>query len=264
MSTAWVVAIVLIAAAVIALSTVAQWWRRVVVFPWQAALVYRDGRFIRVLEAGRHLILGPPSRVTIVTIDTADRAKQFGQMDVVSADRFAFRIQLSARYAVTDPRGAYEAGVANPALGVGDVPQLYEQVAATALRAVGARALDEALADPGAIATTIADNLTGRFPHHAVQQVLLTKIDLPPETRRMLTDVERARRGGLAALERARGEQAALRTLANAARLMRDNPELAQLRLLSTIESAKGPTTIVVGNPASPVGPTGTTPDPGR
>ena len=38
-----------------------------------------------------------------------------------------------------------------------------------------------------------------------------------------------------------------MRSLANAARLIRDNPELAQLRLLQTIETAKRPATIVLG-----------------
>ena len=46
---------------------------------------------------------------------------------------------------------------------------------------------------------------------------------------------------------------AALRVLANAARLVSDNPALANLRLLQAIESSKGATTIVIGNPAAPM-----------
>lgn len=51
-----------------------------------------------------------------------------------------------------------------------------------------------------------------------------------------------------ASVERARGEHAALRVLANAARLARDNPELVQLRLLQTIEASKGRATVILGN----------------
>lgn len=65
-----------------------------------------------------------------------------------------------------------------------------------------------------------------------------------------MTEVERARLEGLAALERARGEQAALRSLANAARLLKDNPELAQLRVLQAAATARN-ATIVIGDPAA-------------
>jgi regulator of protease activity HflC (stomatin/prohibitin superfamily) len=83
-----------------------------------------------------------------------------------------------------------------------------------------------------------------------IGSVLLTAISLPPETRKMFTDVERAKIEAQSALERARGEQAALRVLANAARLITDNPALANLRLLQAIESTKGSTTIILGDAA--------------
>ncbi|HEY0204879.1 MAG TPA: hypothetical protein VGC15_12105, partial [Acetobacteraceae bacterium] len=54
-------------------------------------------------------------------------------------------------------------------------------------------------------------------------------------------------REGQAALERAHGEQASLRALANAARMLRNNPELQNLRLLQAIGTAGSPVTIVLG-----------------
>ena len=54
-------------------------------------------------------------------------------------------------------------------------------------------------------------------------------------------------------IERARGEQASLRALANAARLMKDNPALANLRFLQTLEQAPGAKTIVLGGNAVPL-----------
>jgi regulator of protease activity HflC (stomatin/prohibitin superfamily) len=46
-----------------------------------------------------------------------------------------------------------------------------------------------------------------------------------------------AKQEGLAALERARGETAALRSLANTAELMERHPGLMQLRLLQAVEA---------------------------
>jgi hypothetical protein len=74
---------------------------------------------------------------------------------------------------------------------------------------------------------------------------------MPPEIRKMFTEVERARRDGLAALERARGETASLRALANAARSLSGNPQLAHLRTLQAVESAKGAKTFVFGGTLS-------------
>ena len=53
-----------------------------------------------------------------------------------------------------------------------------------------------------------------------------------------------------AALERARGEHAALRALANAARMLKGNPELMNLRLLQVAERGGGKApTLVLGAP---------------
>jgi len=49
-----------------------------------------------------------------------------------------------------------------------------------------------------------------------------------------------AKQEGLTALERARGESAALRNLANAAELMERHPGLMQLRLLQAVEAGSG------------------------
>ncbi len=55
---------------------------------------------------------------------------------------------------------------------------------------------------------------------------------------------------GQAALERARGESAALRNLANASRLLEGNPALMNLRLLQSLSAAQGAgNTLVLGMP---------------
>jgi hypothetical protein len=56
----------------------------------------------------------------------------------------------------------------------------------------------------------------------------------------------------LAALERARGETAALRNLANAARPLEGSPALAQLRLLQHLATTSG-NTYVLGVPSTVV-----------
>ena len=75
-------------------------------------------------------------------------------------------------------------------------------------------------------------------------------LTLPGELKQIFTQVVRARQEGLAALEKARGETAALRNLANAAHMIERNPHLMQVRLLQVLGQQPG-TTVVLGVPAS-------------
>src|SRR4051812_50217013 len=73
-------------------------------------------------------------------------------------------------------------------------------------------------------------------------------IMVPTELKRAFAGIVAARREGEAALERARGETAALRSLANAGRLVEDNPGLLQLRILQQLGASSG-NTIMLGMP---------------
>jgi len=68
----------------------------------------------------------------------------------------------------------------------------------------------------------------------------------PGELKALFAQVVNARKEGEAALERARGETAALRNLANAAGLMEQRPALMQLRVLQTLGQSTG-NTVVLG-----------------
>lgn len=83
-----------------------------------------------------------------------------------------------------------------------------------------------------------------------LRSVDLRDLTFPGDLKRTFAQVVAARHEGLAALERARGETAALRNLANAARMMEGNPALLHLRLIQQLGSAGG-NTIVLGLPAS-------------
>ena len=66
-----------------------------------------------------------------------------------------------------------------------------------------------------------------------------TSAPFSAELKRAFADVLKAKQEGQAALERARGESAALRNLANAARLLDGNPALQNLRLLQSLTGAQ-------------------------
>ena len=221
--------------------------RAVTVLPWQVALIYRRGRFERELGPGRHWLvgLGQPSLAHLTAVP---QAASVGPLDLFSQEGFGLRATLSLTWRIADARAYWEASAGTATFGGVRLPGFDEAVQAAALTAAGARPLAEMLADPQALGAAVLAAVAGEYPVIALETATVARVTLPPEVRRLRTEAEAARLQGLAALERARGEQAALRSLANAARLVRDNPELAQLRLLQAIETAKRPPTIVLGN----------------
>ena len=213
--------------------------------PGQVGLEYRNGQLSRQLGPGLvhrpmaardwDIIILPAQPVTLYPTT----------INVMSADQFAFRLTLAPVVQITDP--ARFAETQPDATDPGAA--LSAPLQAAALAEVAALNLDAVLADRAGLVARIQAALAEAVPHLKVVRIWLTDLTMPPEIRRMFTETERARREGLAALERARSEQAALRALANAARALEGNPALAHLRVLHAMESARGAKTFVLGGP---------------
>jgi hypothetical protein len=75
-----------------------------------------------------------------------------------------------------------------------------------------------------------------------LKNLLVTVIS---DMKKTFVEVIKAKKEALASLEKARGEMATSRSLANAAKMMEKNPELVKLRLIQTIDSSQGNTFII-------------------
>ena len=219
-------------------------------------LLYSSEKFVEVLEPGSYWRIDPFGHDTIVNISTVPTALIPSQYDVISKDQFAFRLSLAPLVTIHDPRAFHEGTqpvddeLGHLYMGLDfRFSRLSPVLAHGVLAAVATKTLEEFLADPQGALAGLNEELAGVLPGTTLDRIAITSIQLPPEVRKMFTEVERARREGLAGLERARAEQASLRALANAARNLAGNPHLAQLRMLQTMESAKGAKTFVLGNP---------------
>lgn len=215
-----------------------------VVTEGQAGLLYRDGLFDRTLSPGRYRVT---SRETLVLVTTKRQSLVVSGQEVLSADAFLPKLGAVAEFAVTNPHLAHSRDE-------GSYSTIIQLSVQFALRQVAASRTAEDLAKlPREILDAELLGLVTRDCEGlgvAIETVRLRDIVLPADLRRLLTGVEKARREGQAALERAHAEQAALRSLANAARMLRNNPELQNLRLLQAIGSTAAPVTIVLGTQA--------------
>ncbi len=81
--------------------------------------------------------------------------------------------------------------------------------------------------------------------------VNLKDLMFPSKLKEVFAQAVSARKEGLAILEKARGETAAQRSLANAAKMIDANPHLLQLRLVQSLGQSSG-NSLVFGMPPTP------------
>lgn len=229
---------------------------RMVVPEGHIGLLYRDGRLVRELAPGGHFSPALFARRRLQLVPIVPRSEGPFMIEVLSSERFALRIGVALIVRIAEPRRWAEHGLppveGMPQFSIGGLfPMLHNGLSAKVAARVAAHPLDEILAKPALAVEGLTSELGAYMPGGEVVEIIATSLALPPELRKMLSEVERAKREGQAALERARAEQAAMRVLANAARLLDNNPSLAQLRLLQVMETAKGQKSFVMGNARS-------------
>jgi regulator of protease activity HflC (stomatin/prohibitin superfamily) len=215
---------------------------RQTVYEWQTGLLYRKGKFERIVGAGRHWLLFDTE---IFTIPNSEQTLVVNAQEVLAQDRLSLKISGLVVYGVTDQRKYFEAAAENAGQGLHTDLQL-------ALREIAAsRPLEKLIDDRKALDAELLSAIKAKAAarHVEIRSAAVRDIMLNAETRRLYAEFERARLEGLAALERARGEQAALRSLANSARLLKGNPELMNLRLLHALagQPGKEAPTVVLG-----------------
>jgi regulator of protease activity HflC (stomatin/prohibitin superfamily) len=211
---------------------------RHVIYEWEAGLLYVDGKFERTLAPGVHRLFRPFRTILVTRVSTIAQFQPSGLADVASNDGLPFRLAALVQFKVLDAR-AFSEGQTHTLLGNAMTVALADLAAGIPFA--------ELQKDRSGLSARLLELIGQPCSEIEVGSASINQLIFPPETRRLLAEVEKARLEGLAALERARGENAALRSLANAARLLKNNPELTHLRLLQAVETSKGSSTIVLG-----------------
>lgn len=212
--------------------------RQDVIYEHQRGLLYRQGKFARILEPGIHRYVR--LFYTCSKVDVRIQNVTIAGQDVLSADNVSIRMSLAASYKI-----------ANPYLAINKVANyqeaLYIVLQLNLRDAVGSLPIEELLAKRAEIGKTLFENSSEKAAEIGLEllSVNIKDIMFPGELKNIFAQVVNARNEGLAALERARGESAALRNLANAAKLLDNNPSLLQLRLFQVLENSSGNTIVL-------------------
>lgn len=208
------------------------------VMAWQRTLLYRDGTLERVLEHGRHRY--DAKRCTLVEVDVRPRLMHVTGQELLTSDGLSLRASFALNWQVIDPV-AFTTGAQN------SETVLYAAVQDAARAVVAAHPLDALVADRGLLTADLAPIETAVAGLGIEVSALRARdLMLPGELRKAALETVLAKERGRAELERARAEAAALRSLANTARLLEEHPALLRLR---TLQVAAGPGTQVVLDP---------------
>ena len=219
--------------------------RRIIVVDGREALLYRGGRFVRVLTAGTHWVYG--WQIGKVELDVREANLTVVGQEVLTADQLTLKISVVLRYQLIKTELALRS-VQNY------IEQLHLAVQEALRTTVATKKLDELLTQREQIVEAMTPLVKEEAERVGAKVLRLTLRDfmLSGELKQAYADTVKARLEGLASLERARGETAAIRHLVNATQLMEAHPGLFQLRYLQTIDHAvtegKGHT-LMVGLP---------------
>jgi regulator of protease activity HflC (stomatin/prohibitin superfamily) len=206
---------------------------------------FRDGSFVETLPAGRHAFWKNIAEVKLVPIDTRELILDVAGQEIMTADKVTLRLNALVSYRVVDARLSLSV--------VDDARQALYRETQLVLRAlVGARELDGFLADKDGVVAELEQGLRRRVPAIGLEVVTagIRDVILPGEMKDLLNKVTEAKKAAEANLIVRREETAAMRSQANTAKLLQDNPTLMRLRELEVLEkvAASAKLSVVLGD----------------
>ena len=207
-------------------------------------VLFQDGRYVETLDAGLYSFWRGTADAKVVEVDMRETMIDVGGQEIMTADKVTLRLNAVVGYRVVDAKKAVTAA--------DDARQALYREAQLALRAVvGARDLDAFLTDKDTIAREVEEQIVGRADALGLEVVSVGVRDviLPGDMKDLMNRVTEAKKAAEANLISRREETAAMRSQANTAKLLADNPTLMRLRELEVLESIakEGKLNVVLG-----------------
>ena len=206
---------------------------------------FRDGSFVETLMPGRYAYWKNVAEVKVIPVDTREMILDVAGQEIMTADKVTLRLNALVTYRIADARLAVSA--------TDDARQALYRETQLVLRALlGGRELDGFLADKDGVATELEQGLRRRAPALGLEIIAagIRDVILPGDMKELLNKVTEAKKAAEANLIARREETAAMRSQANTAKLLQDNPTLMRLRELEVLEkvAATAKLSIVLGD----------------
>ncbi|MCP4678757.1 MAG: slipin family protein [Deltaproteobacteria bacterium] len=189
-------------------------------------LLYEDGVFVRILDAGKHefkrRMFEKPVERYVHNIDLRERSLTIKGQEILTADKVAIRVSLLVYYRVTDAVAAAH-NVASYE------ERIYEDVQLAARRFLANRDLEAILSDRNEISDAVREDVRGSATVYGVEIIRADIKDLvfPGNLREIMNQVLETERRAEAKLIQARKD-------AEAQRIQLESMREAELHQLET------------------------------
>lgn len=212
--------------------------KKFTVWEFEQGLLYTDGRLEKILQPGAHWIC--PQIHAVSKIDMREKSLTIAGQELLSLDNVGLKLSVAANYKVVDPKLA--------TIKVDSYYTALYLVLQLELREiVGTMKIEELLEKRNQIGEKLMEVCKPKAADMGLElsSANVKDIMFAGDFKKIFGQIVKAQKEGQAALERARGETAALRSLANAAKMLETNPMLLQLRALQTMSENTGSTLII-------------------
>lgn len=194
-------------------------------------VLYIDGKFTSVLAPGLYAFWKDAAEAKVVSQDMREMQIDVSGQEFMTLDKVTLRMNASVTYVVKDAKLAVSAAV--------DVRQsLYRDVQFGLREVIGQQELDSFL--------TAKDEVTQGLRKYVIDKAAVLGLEvrsvgikdviLPGEIKDLMNKVTEAKKAAEANLIARREETAAMRSQANTAKLLAENPTLMRLRELEVLE----------------------------
>jgi regulator of protease activity HflC (stomatin/prohibitin superfamily) len=210
----------------------------------RVGVLFINGRYVDTLQPAEYAFWKGPAEALVVEVDLRETMVDVGGQEIMTADKVTLRLNAVVTYKIVDARKAVSQ--------TDDVRQaLYRETQLVLRGVIGARELDNFLTDKDAVAKDIEENVRRRAEELGLEiaSVGIKDVILPGDMKDLMNKVTEAKKAAEANLIARREETAAMRSQANTAKLLADNPTLMRLRELEVLEkvAGAGKLNIVVG-----------------
>ena len=207
-------------------------------------VLFVDGRYVDQLEPGLYAFWKEVADSRIVELDMREAQIDVRGQEIMTLDKVTLRMNALVTYVIKDARRAVSAS--------SDVRQsLYREVQLALRAVIGGRELDSFLTGKDDVAQELEQQVREQATVLGleVRSVGIKDVILPREMKDLMNRVTEAKKAAEANLISRREETAAMRSQANTAKLLADNPTLMRLRELEVLEkiASAGKMNIVLG-----------------
>jgi len=207
-------------------------------------VLFIDGRYVEQLDPGLYAFWKDAADARVVELDMREAQIDVSGQEIMTLDKVTLRMNALVTYVIKDARRAVSAA--------SDVRQsLYREVQLGLRAVIGGRELDSFLTSKDDVAQELEQQVRNQAAALGleVRSVGIKDVILPGDMKDLMNRVTEAKKAAEANLISRREETAAMRSQANTAKLLSDNPTLMRLRELEVLEkiASAGKLHIVLG-----------------